>query len=110
VLILRQGRLALDQPLHSLRQSNTLRIRTDAAVDSLPELLGRMPQVEEVQQLDEEEDRRLFLLKLRTTADREVAASNIATCVINAGGRLYQLELETRDLESVFREVSIHGG
>ena len=40
-----------------------------------------------------------------TTCD-VMAASNVATCVVNAGARLYHLQAESRDLETVFREVS----
>ena len=110
VLILRQGRLALDQPLQALRQSHTLRICTDTAPDSLPDLLSRLPQVAQVQQLETQEGRRLFLLELHVTADRDTAASHVASCIINAGGSLYQLQAESRALESVFREVSGYEG
>ena len=110
VLILRQGRLALDQPLQALRQSRTLRICTDTAPDSLPDLLSRLPQVAQVQQLETQEGRRLFLLELHATADRDTAASHVASCIINAGGSLYQLQAESRALESVFREVSGYEG
>ena len=110
VLILRQGRLALDQPLQALRQSHTLRICTDTAPDSLPDLLSRLPQVAQVQQLETQEGRRLFLLELHATADRDTAASHVASCIINAGGSLYQLQAESRALESVFREVSGYEG
>jgi ABC-2 type transport system ATP-binding protein len=110
VLILRQGRLALDQPLQDLRDSRTLRVCTDVAAESLPDLLGRVPQIAQVRQLEAQEGRQLFLLELHASADRDTAASHVASCVINAGCRLYQLQTESRELESVFREVSSHDG
>lgn len=62
--------------------------------------------MDRVQQLASQEDRSAYLLELHASADRETAASNVAACVVNAGARLYQLQAESRDLESVFREVS----
>ena len=110
VLILRQGRLALDQSLLELSEARALRVCTDTAVPTMSDLLGRMPQVVAVQELGEQDGRSQFLLQLHASADRDIAASNVASCVINAGGRLYQLQAETRDLESVFRKVSAHDG
>ena len=110
VLILRQGHLAMDQTLQALRDSRALMVCTDSAVASLPDLLRRMPQVAVVRQLEEDAGRQAFLLELHAEADRDTAASNVANCVINAGARLYQLQSESRRLESVFREVSAHGG
>lgn len=110
VLILRQGRLALDQSLLELSEARALRVCTDSSVAAMSDLLGRVPQVMEVQKIDVQGDRSQFLLQLHASADRDIAASNVANCVINAGGRLYQLQAETRDLESVFRKVSAHDG
>ncbi len=110
VLILRQGRLAMDQTLQALRDSRALMVCTDSASDSLPDLLRRMPQVASVRQLEEQAGRLTFLLELHAEVDRDTAASNVATCVVNAGARLYQLQSESRRLESVFREVNAHAG
>ncbi len=110
VLILRQGRLALDKSLQELRESRILRVCTDKAVDTLPDLLGRLPEVARLEQLDGPTDRNLFLLELHPESDRDAAAGSVANCVSSAGARLYQLHAESRDLESVFREVSADGG
>lgn len=110
VLILRQGRLALDKSLQELRESRVLRVCTDTAVDALPDMLGRLPEVARLERLDGQADRNLFLLELHPASERDNAAGSVAACVSNAGARLYQLQLESRDLESVFREASIDGG
>ena len=106
VLILRQGKLALDASLKELHHSRTLRLRSDAEVQELPDLLRRMPQVSSVERLPDENGQLQFSLLLHDNADCDTAANNISRCVINAGARLYQLQLVTRDLESVFREVN----
>jgi ABC-2 type transport system ATP-binding protein len=51
VLVLRDGRLALDQGLQELRSSKTLLLRTDASVEDLSSYLRRMPQVASLEQL-----------------------------------------------------------
>jgi ABC-2 type transport system ATP-binding protein len=110
VLILRQGRLALDKSLQELRESRVLRVCTDTVVDALPDLLNRLPEVARLERLDGQADRYQFLLELHPASDRDTAAGSVAACISNAGARLYQLQAESRDLESVFREASIGGG
>jgi ABC-2 type transport system ATP-binding protein len=109
VLILRQGRLALDRSLHDIRQGRALQLCTDTAVHNLADFLQRMPQVATIEQGSEQPDRQNFLLQLHDNADRDTAANNIAQCVVNAGARLYQLQPFTQDLESIFREVNAGG-
>lgn len=106
VLMLRQGKLALDAQLQELRDSRTLHLRSDAEVRDLPDLLRRMPQVSKVKQLPEENGQLQLSLLLHDSADCDTAADNISRCVVNAGAKLFQLQLVSRDLESVFREVN----
>lgn len=109
VLVLRNGKLVLDQSLAELRNTRTLRLRTSAGAEELPSLLRRMPQVVQLHRGHAREDWEEFTLILHDNADLDRAASNIAHCVIEAGAKLYQLQPITRDLDTVFREVSAHG-
>jgi ABC-2 type transport system ATP-binding protein len=106
VLVLRNGRLVLDQSLAQLRSTRTLRLRTSAGREELPSLLRRMPQVVQLQRGPAREEWEEFTLLLHDNADLDRAASNIAHTVTEAGAKLYQLHPITRDLDSVFREVS----
>jgi len=106
VLMLRNGRLALDQRLPELHHSRTLLLRTDSAVESLASYLRRMPQVVSLEHCSEGDDQLQFTLQLHDNAEMDTAANNIAQCVIKAGARLYQLQTAVRDLGSVFREVN----
>ena len=108
VLVLRNGRLVLDQSLAELRNTRTLRLRTSVGAEALPSLLRRMPQVVRLHRGPAREDWEEFTLILHDNADLDRAASNIAHCVIEAGAKLYQLHPITRDLDTVFREVSAH--
>jgi ABC-2 type transport system ATP-binding protein len=109
VLILRNGQLALDQRMRDLQQSRTLQLRTNAAVESLASYLRRMPQVASLKQSAAKSGIMQFSLQLHHNADMDTAANNVATCVIEAGARLYQLQPVTRDLSNVFREVNAGG-
>ena len=109
VLILRQGRLAMDQPLRELHLSRSLQLVTDTAVDSLAEFLRRMPQVQSMEVESSGRARQSFMLYLHENAEPDTAANNIAQCVVNAGARLYSLQAVSRDLEAVFREVNAGG-
>jgi ABC-2 type transport system ATP-binding protein len=106
VLILRNGHLALDQDLHSLRDSRTLLLRTDDTVTALPDHLRRLPQVAKLEQRPATQGMGVYSLELHPRSDRDTAANNIAQCVLQAGARLYQLESVGRDLDTVFREVT----
>lgn len=111
VLVLRNGRLALDQRLQDLHLSRTLVLRTDTAVPDLESYLRRMPQVASLAPSARPgaADQQSFTLELHTRADINTAANNIAQCVIKAGAKLYQLQSAVKDLDSVFREVNSNG-
>ena len=109
VLMLRNGKLALDQRLQDLRYSRVLHLRTDATVEPLASYLRQMPQVASLARPTADNDFMHFTLHLHENADVDTAANNIAQCVIKAGARLYQLRAATRDLDSVFREVNTDG-
>lgn len=106
VLVLRQGKLALDRRLESLRQSRTMLLRTDTATQVLTAYLRRMPQVATLQQDADGENRSRYTLTLHENADIDTAANNVAQCVVKAGAKLYQLQPVVQGLEAVFHEVS----
>ena len=106
VLILRNGRLVLDQGLAELRDSRVLQLRTSADCEELATHLRRMPQVVALHRGIRTEDSEEYTLQLHENADMDRAASNVAHCVQTAGARLYRLQPVLRDLGSVFREVT----
>lgn len=105
VLIIRNGQLALDQPLDTLRQCNHMLLRTDQAGHDLKLLLEQLPQIVSVEHAPREDAICEYQLQLREGADPDTAAGNISQCVMQAGARLYQLENQSRHLDDVFREV-----
>lgn len=109
VLILRAGRLALDASLATLRDSKTLRLRTNAAVPDLASFLNRLPQVASLENATTEGEFMQFDLHLHPNVEVDTAANNIAQCVVKAGAKLFQLQIIARDLETVFREAYSRG-
>jgi len=105
VLVIRNGQLALDQPLAQLRDCGSMVLRTDAAGDDLEGVLAHLPQIASVQCVSQRENMREYHLLLRGDCAADTAAGNISHCVLQAGARLYQLESQSRHLEDVYREV-----
>ncbi len=110
VLIMRDGRLVLDQSLAELRHSRTLQLRASTEADELERHLRRMPQVASVYREPDTGDCEQYTLLLHDASDIDRAASNVAHCVQAAGARLYQLTPVARDLGSVFREANSSEG
>lgn len=106
VLVLRNGRLALDQRLDEFRKRRTLQLTTDDSVPNLAATLRHLPQVLSLTQAGEENGLLRFELQMHADSKMDTAANNIAQCVIAAGARLYQLREEERDLDSLFHGVN----
>jgi ABC-2 type transport system ATP-binding protein len=104
-LILNQGRLALNENLHDLRKARSLLLRTSLPAEKIQLAISGVVGI-----AGHEPVSGGYRLQLGVTADADVVAAEIATAVINAGGDLYHLQSEIRDLEAVFREVNAHGG
>ena len=105
VLMLRNGRLALDQNLADLHNSRTLMLRTSAGVPSLAAYLEQSADVASLQSFVAADGLMHFDIHLNPNADIDTAANSVAHCVIQAGAELYQLQVSAHDLDQVFREV-----
>ncbi|MEM0952875.1 MAG: ABC transporter ATP-binding protein [Pseudomonadota bacterium] len=96
-LILRRGKLVVDQNLETLRSTGALKVGTDLGANRLRELLP---------QLEIHADEPGLRVVLPADASSDAVAAEVAAAIINAGGALHTLAPEARDLETVFREVS----
>ncbi|MEE4193552.1 MAG: ABC transporter ATP-binding protein [Halieaceae bacterium] len=97
VLILNAGKLVVDQRLDALRNIGNLLLKTNLSVTRLRELLPELMFSEYPDGLR---------VSLANAAEGDAVAAQIARTVNDAGGELYLLAPERRDLEAVFREVS----
>ena len=104
-LILRNGQLVVDEKLSDLRRSQGLLLRTapDAAV---PAALAGQSQVATVTQA---EDGQWQIELSEGGAGHDEQTAQVAAALVNAGVPVYELAASTRDLETLFKQVSEQG-
>lgn len=102
VLVMRRGQLVLDARLDELNRGSRLLVTLDAApIQAIP-AMSAVDGVIEVMPLDAKPGRCRYSLAL---ADPGAAAA-VAQAVITQGMRLFELHTESRDLETLFRELN----
>jgi ABC-2 type transport system ATP-binding protein len=104
VLIIRNGRLALDSRLADLNVTHRLLVTLDGAAQAAQPMLGGIDGVSAVRHLDSVNAVHRYALD---TADPSAAAPLVARAVLDGGLKLYGLEPERRDLETVFGEINL---
>jgi len=101
VIILRNGRKAVDSRLDELQQGGRLILTLDTPPDRIVPFLRGVQGVSAVEVLEESGNRYRYAVE----APAEVAPE-LAGTVLQAGAGLYGLEQEWRNLERVFAEVT----
>ncbi len=110
VIIMVQGRIAMDARLSELRQSNRLVVGLGNPADDAADRLGEIPGVAAVAPA---EGPRGESYGLDLDAPMDEVAPGVARAAVEGGWDLYRLSEQARTLETVFREVSergSHGG
>ena len=113
VLIIRNGKLALDSRLEDLKSSQRLLVAIDGVPEQAKSVLADVPAVRAVEHLQAVNGRHQYALSLDGT-DSLAAAPDVARAALAGGYALYGLEPEVRDLEAVFGEIEagkevVHG-
>ncbi|MEN8261592.1 MAG: ABC transporter ATP-binding protein [Pseudomonadota bacterium] len=106
VVIIRNGRLALDSKLHDLKRSRRLLISLDTPLGKTQELLSRVDGVGPMDCVDQGPGTWSYAMELPEADRLPSVAPAIARTVIENGHALYALHPETRDLETVFRQIN----
>lgn len=106
VLMMRAGHLVLDEKLADLRVSRSLLLRSSLATDSLQKTLNVVTGVKAIDLLTHNQGESHARVHLGEAGDVKAISAAIAKAIIASGAELYQLQPETRDLESLFREVN----
>ena len=104
VLILRNGRLALDARLQELTLSHSLLLNCNAPPDEVLYRLKAFPGVAEAQLLAEENSH--FNYRLQAQKTTMELAPLIAVMAVELGWKIFELRREERTLEKVFHEIS----
>lgn len=110
VLIIHEGRLALDSRLDELRAGSRLLVDTDAERQRAEEVLSAIGTVSAVEPLADGDERSRFALVLDRHEDPAGIGPAVARAAVEGGMNLYSMFPEARDLESVFSEISARNG
>ncbi len=105
VLILRDGKLAVDQPLDALKSSSRLSLSTTAEQAELTRLLGPFDWVRAV---SPREDAPGYLLELadESLVDDEPKIAGLLSELVRGGVSISEIRPDRRGLETLFREVT----
>lgn len=105
VLILRDGRLAVDQPLNALKTSSRLSLVTSAEQEDVTRLLSGFDWVRRV---SPREDASGYLLEFadETLMEDEQKLAGLLRDLVAGGISISEMSPERRDLETLFREVT----
>ena len=108
VLILSGGQLAVDARLEELRASNRALLTTSLQPSRIQPQLDALEVVQAVApaNADNSGSAYQYRLELHNRESHQTACARIASLVQDAGGDLYALHMEQRDLDSLFAEVS----
>lgn len=104
VLILRSGALVLDAKLADLSRSGRLLVALDQAPEQALPVLSAVAGVKQAQGVSAGEDHYDYALELDAAAAGETAPA-VAQAAADHGFRLFKLQPETRNLETVFRDI-----
>jgi ABC-2 type transport system ATP-binding protein len=105
VIIIRGGHVALDARMEELRSGNRLLVAVDTAPDKTQPILKSVRGVHSVASLDKDGHHYRYALELEQQGADE-AAPLVSKALIDKGCKLYALQRERRDLETVFGEIS----
>lgn len=105
VIIINRGKVALDKPLSELGGGGRLRLVTDGAPETVTPLISALNIVKGVEALGASGKAAAYSLALNGHAADE-AASRVARAINEQGLSLFALYPESRDLETVFAEIT----
>jgi ABC-2 type transport system ATP-binding protein len=109
VIILKNGKVALDSRLDALSAASRLMLQVGGHGEELPQLLQECPEVattERVESGNLSGNGSCFGVTLTAADDREESAARIAETLLANNYRLYGMQFESRNLETVFAEIS----
>ncbi len=110
VVIIRSGEKVLDARLDDLRAGSRLLLATDAEPQRLRPLLSGLEGVGTVEELTPEGGHHRYALGTENGGEPTAIAPSVARTMVKNGLALYSLMPESRDVESIFGEISAQEG
>lgn len=105
VLIILNGKLALDASMTDLQKGNMLHLSVNRGFSEVSGALKGISDITNVEETSAQGDVYHYLLQTESSSMERVS-STIAKKVVEQGWDLYRLHHEHRDLETVFKEVN----
>ncbi len=106
VIIIRNGRKALDATMQELSAGNRLLVSVDVAPEQAVNLLSAIQAVRSVEHFAAQDTEHRYALELSDQSELSDTAAVVASQVIASGWKLYALQPESRNLETIFGEIS----
>lgn len=106
VLMMRAGRLVIDAKLTDLRQSHSILVGANAPADTVQKILSRVNGIHKMDVVNGNTAHLQLRVQLADGASAQSLCASIAKALVDQGIDIYQLQPETRDLETLFREVN----
>ncbi len=106
VLMMRAGQLVIDAKLAQLRQSQAILLGTNLPRPALDMALKGCDGLGQVAQLDNKHNFNLYRLQLQDNADPVSRCGALSKLLLGMNADIFQLQMESRDLETLFREVN----
>ena len=107
VLMMRSGKLVLDESISSIRSSNQLSLETSHDQENIERLTAEIDGVHLSQpQQSVSSDHYVYAFAIDDTADFNRVSAAISRAVLTSGGELYAISRTQRDLESLFKQVT----
>jgi len=110
VIIIRDGCKVLDSTMDELRAGRRLLVSIDAEPVKARSLFSTLDSVQAVEPIANNGPGHRYALDLNGVGDLFDTAPSVAKAIADEGLKLYSLHAETRDLETVFGEISARGG
>lgn len=105
VLIVNRGQLAVDEKLEALRKSNHINLSCSLDESSIKQALNNI-NANDIVLTSDENNIYTYQVLLTEEQDPNPLCASMANSVVSANGSLYQLAIQKRDLESLFKEVN----
>jgi len=106
VIIIRNGRKALDATMQELSAGNRLLVSVDAAPEHAVNRFSGIQAVRSVEHFAVQDAEHRYALELSDQSELSETAAVVASQVIASGWKLYALQPESRNLETIFGEIS----
>lgn len=106
VLMMRAGHLVIDAKLAELRQSHAILLGTNLEKTAVEAALKGCEGLGKVEALPSKHAYNLVRIALQENSDPVSRCGAISKLMLGVNADIFQLQMETRDLETLFREVN----